>query len=110
MDGLISSGNKRTYTDFKKQIPKNIIPLFDTLREFCLSLGEKTIEDVRMHRVVFCKSFTFRWFADMEPQKDHIIIKIQKNRKESVIINEISLESDITNIKKTIQNAYESIH
>ena len=42
--------------------------------------------------------------VDMEPQKDHIIIKIQKNRKEPVIVNEIALEKDITDIKKTIQN------
>ena len=110
MNGLFSSGNKRTYADFKRQIPKDILPLFDSLREFCLSLDEKAIEDVRMHRIVFCKSFSFRWFADMEPQKDHIIIKIQKNRKEPVIINKISLYDNITEIKKTIENAYELIH
>lgn len=110
MDGLISSGNKRTYTDFKRQIPKDVQSLFDSLREFCLSLGDKTIEDVRMHRVVFCKSFTFRWFVDMEPKKNHIIIKIQKNRKEPIIINEVSSDQNITDIKKIIHNAYDSIH
>ena len=27
-----------------------------------------------MHRVVFCKSMTFRWFLDVEPEKDGVKI------------------------------------
>jgi len=70
MDGIISFGNKRNYNDFKKQIPIPVLPLFDSIREFCFTLGDKVIEDVRMHRVVFCKSMTFRWFADVEPERN----------------------------------------
>ncbi len=80
---LISFGNKRTYEDFKKQIPIPVQPLFDSIREVCLSLGKNVVEDVRMHRIVFGKSMTFRWFADVEPQEDGIMIKIQKSRKET---------------------------
>ena len=76
MDGLISFGNKRNYEDFKKQIPVTVIPLFDSIREFCFNLGENVLEDIRMHRVVFCKSMTFRWFLDVEPEKDGVKIKI----------------------------------
>ena len=50
---FFSSGSKHEYANFKKNIPKQIIPLFDKLRSFCNSLDEKVIEDVRMHRVVF---------------------------------------------------------
>ena len=75
MDGLISFGNKRNYEDFKKQIPVTVLPLFDSIRKFCFNLGENVLEDIRMHRVVFCKSMTFRWFLDVEPEKDGVKIK-----------------------------------
>ena len=45
-----------------------------------------------MHRVVFCKSMTFRWFADVEPQKEGVIIKIQKNEKNLIQIIQIKKE------------------
>ena len=81
MEGIISFGKKRNYEDFKKQIPSQVLPLFDSIREFCFSLGDKVIEDVRMHRVVFCKSMTFRWFVDVEPENEGVVIKIQKAEK-----------------------------
>ena len=81
MEGLIGTGTGRTYDDFQRQIPEPVKPLFDKLRTYCMSLDEKVIEDVRMHRIVFCKTMTFRWFADLEPTQSSIIIKIQKERK-----------------------------
>jgi len=110
MDGIISFGNKRNYEDFKKQIPSLVLPLFDSIREFCFSLGDKVIEDVRMHRVVFCKSMTFRWFADVEPERDGVIIKIQKNRKEPIQIIHIKKEQEILEYSQTIKDAFEEIH
>ena len=95
MEGIVSFGNKRSYEDFKKQIPNSVLPLFDSIREYCFSLGENVVEDVRMHRVVFCKSITFRWFADVEPQREGVIIKIQKSRKEPIEIIQISKEENI---------------
>lgn len=47
-----------------------------------MSLGGNVVEDVRAHRIVFGKSLSFRWFADLEPENDSIIVKIQRNRKE----------------------------
>ena len=110
MEGIISFGNKRNYEDFKKQIPSSVLPLFDSIREFCFSLGENVIEDIRMHRVVFCKSITFRWFADVEPQKEGVIIKIQKNRKEPVQIIQIGKEQKISEFGNLIKEAFEKIH
>jgi predicted transport protein len=109
MEGIISFGNKRSYEDFKKQIPSSVLPLFDSIREFCFSLGENVIEDIRMHRVVFCKSITFRWFADIEPQKEGVIIKIQKNRKEPIQIIHISKEQKIPEFGNLIKEAFEKI-
>jgi len=110
MDGFISFGNKRNYEDFKKQIPIPVLPLFDSIREFCFSLGDKVIEDVRMHRIVFCKSMTFRWFTDVEPEKEGIIIKIQKNRKEPIQIIQIKKDQEILEVTQIIKNAFEEIH
>ena len=109
MGGLISFGNKRTYEDFKKQIPILIQPLFDSIREFCFSLGKNVVEDIRMHRIVFGKSMTLRWFADVEPQNDVIIIKIQKNRKEPQQVVNIKLDDEITTLKEFLKEAYERI-
>ena len=110
MEGMISFGNKRSYDDFKKQIPEKVQPLFDSIREFCLSLGENVVEDVRMHRVVFGKSLTFRWFADVEPEREGIIIKIQKSRKENPQILQIKTGQDITEIKEIIKKAFQTIN
>jgi len=110
MEGIISFGNKRNYEDFKKQIPIPVLPLFDSIREFCFSLGDKVIEDVRMHRIVFCKSMTFRWFTDVEPEKEGIIIKIQKNRKEPIQIIQIKKDQEILEVTQIIKNAFEEIH
>jgi hypothetical protein len=110
MEGIISFGNKKNYEDFKKQIPSTVLPLFDSIREFCFSLGDKMIEDVRMHRVVFCKSMTFRWFADVEPNKEGVIIKIQKSRKDPIQIIHVKIDQEISTISQTIKDAFEEIH
>ena len=110
MEGIISFGNKRNYDDFKKQIPSSVLPLFNSIREFCFSLGENVVEDVRMHRVVFCKSITFRWFVDVEPEKEGVIIKIQKSRKEPVQIIQIKKDQQISEFSQMIKEAFEEIH
>jgi len=107
---MISFGNKRSYDDFKKQIPNTVQPLFDSVREFCLSLGENVVEDVRMHRVVFGKSMTFRWFVDIEPKSECIIIKIQKSRKETPQILQIRSGQDSIELKEIIKNAFQTIN
>jgi hypothetical protein len=110
MDGIISFGNKRNYDDFKKQITIPVLPLFNSIREFCFSLGDKVIEDVRMHRVVFCKSMVFRWFVDVEPEKDGVLIKIQKNRKDSIQIIQIKQDHQISEFSQIIKNTFEELH
>ncbi len=109
MEGIISFGNKRSYDDFKKQIPSQVLPLFDSIREFCLSLGKNVVEDVRMHRVVFCKSITFRWFVDVEPEREGVIIKVQKNRKEPVQIVKIKKDQQISAFSQMLKVAFEEI-
>lgn len=109
MNTFFSSGNKRSYNDFKENISPQIQSLFDSLRDFCFSLGSNVIEDVRMHRVVFCKSITFRWFVDMEPDKDSILLKIQRNRKEPFSTMKIKVDDDLEQVKELLKDAYITI-
>ncbi len=67
------------------------------------------VEDVRMHRIVFGKSMTFRWFADVEPQEDGIMIKIQKSRKETPQIIHIKLDQKVAELEEILKEAYETI-
>ena len=110
MNTFFSTGSKRSYNDFKLQVPSQIQSLIDSLREFCFSLGENVVEDVRMHRVVFCKSMTFRWFADVQPESDGVVIKIQKSRKIPIQIIQIKKEQSISEFGDIIKEAYEGIH
>ena len=108
MEGLIS-GNKRTYDDFKKQITPQIKPLFDELRNYCFSLGKNVVEDVRMHRVVFGKSMTFRFFADIEPQRDSVLVKIRRDRNEPLREIDIKSNENLEQIKNLLLDAYSNI-
>jgi hypothetical protein len=110
MNNLVFSGHPRSYEDFKKQLMPSIIPLIDSLRAYCLSLGKNVVEDVRMHRIVFCKSMTFRFFADMEPQQDSILIKIRRDRKEPQKEIEVKHGQNLDELKKLLLDAYNSIH
>ena len=109
MEGLIGTGTGRTYEDFQRQIPEPVKPLFDKLRTYCMSLDEKVIEDVRMHRIVFCKTMTFRWFADIEPSQSSIIIKIQKERKVEPKILEVNPEQELSEVESLLKDAFMTI-
>ena len=109
MEGLIGTGTGRTYKDFQRQIPEPVKPLFDKLRTYCMSLDDKVIEDVRMHRIVFCKTMTFRWFADLEPTEKSIIIKIQKERKSEPKISEVTSDQDLSEIESRLKEAFTTI-
>ncbi len=107
---MFASGNRRSYDDFKKQVPQIMLQIVDSVREYCLGLGENVVEDVRMHRIVFGKSMTFRWFADVEPTRDNVIVKVQKNRKEPAQVYQISNEKEASDLMRLIKEAYETIH
>jgi hypothetical protein len=102
-------GPKRTYDDFKRQLNPELVPTFDSLRQFCLLLGQNVVEDVRAHRVVFGKSLSFRWFADLEPDNNTIIIKIQKDRKEPFKTLTVPQGEILDEVKIQIKDAYETI-
>ncbi len=109
MEELIS-GKKKTYDEFRSIMPSDVATLFDELRSYCLTLGKNVVEDIRMHRIVFAKSIKFRSFADIEPQKDSVIIKVKRDRKEPEKEMQIKLNDNLDEIKKLLLDAYTSIH
>ncbi|MDR3783034.1 MAG: hypothetical protein P4K92_07020 [Candidatus Nitrosotalea sp.] len=109
MEGLIS-GKKRTYEEFRITLPSNVVTLFDDLRSYCFTLGKNVVEDIRMHRIVFSKSMTFRNFADIEPQRDSLVLKIKRDRKEPEKEIQIKLNDNLDEIKKLLLDAYTNIH
>ena len=108
MDGLFL-GPKRSYDDFKKQIPADVAPVFDSLRQFCMSLGSNVVEDVRAHRVVFGKLISFRWFVDLEPDKQSVIVKIQRGRKEPFKTISVQAGQSLDEVKSSILDAYNTV-
>ncbi|NWK14338.1 hypothetical protein HX853_06885, partial [Marine Group I thaumarchaeote] len=50
------------------------------------------------------------WFVDVEPQREGVIIKIQKNRKESVQIIQIKKDQLISEFSQMLKVAFEEIH
>ena len=121
---MFSNGMNRRYDDFMKEADPRVQPLMDSLRKFCFSLGSNVVEDVRMHRVVFCKSFAFRWFVDVEPWKLYksatVLLKIRMSRTEThtceIVLNE-DLDGNISwssqqmeAIQWGIREAYNYIH
>ena len=99
----------RSYDDFMNKTDHRVRAPMDSLRKFCFSLGSNVVEDVRMHRVVFCKSFAFRWFVDVEPQNDLVLLKIQKSRKETQTV-QLGLDQNLAETQTLIREAYSSIH
>lgn len=83
--------------------------LLVNLREFVLSLGDNVIEEVRPHRIVYAKSLTFRYFLDIYPKNNNLIIGIRKNRKEPTKEYVVSNTQEIQSIEPEIKEAYESI-
>ena len=62
-----------------------------------------------MHRIVFCKSMTFRWFLDIQPEKDGVIIKIQKSRKDPIETIQIKKDQQISEFTELFKTTYENI-
>ena len=99
----------RTYEDLRAQAPEAARPLLDSVRAFCMALGDDVVEDVRMHRVVFCKTVSFRWFADVEPSRDGVVVKIQRGRSDPPQRASASDAAQAEGLQAALRDAYKSI-
>jgi len=101
-----------SYAEFRvRQIAEEEMrTTFDDLREFCLSLGSDVIEDVRPHRVVFCKSMNTRWFVDAKPEAGTITVKTREGWRDPVRTTIIKDRGDwLQDLRDTITQAHAKI-
>ncbi len=80
--------------------------LLTDLREFVKLCGSNVIEEIRPHRIVYAKSLTFRYFLDIQPRKDILMISTRKSRKEPGTEYIVKNIQDIEKIKSEISEAY----
>ncbi|TVP41302.1 hypothetical protein [Candidatus Nitrosocosmicus arcticus] len=83
--------------------------LLVNFRDFVLSLGDNVIEEVRPHRIVYAKSLTFRYFLDIYPRNNDLVMEIRKSRKEPAKEYVVSNTQEIQSIKTEITEAYKTI-
>ena len=108
----------RTYDDFKEQLTPTVKPLFDSLRDYCLSLGENVVEDVNTNDVCFHTTTNPDNFACFTPQKESIEVNIQTNSWSGMFeISSIEsysgiihTEVNLDELKKILRDAYDVIH
>jgi hypothetical protein len=112
MDSIILYSNKSSIPfelHLENLEKKETKELLIKLREFAKSQGSNVIEEIRPHRIVYAKSLTFRYFLDIQPMKDVLIISIRKGRKEQVIEYHIKNIQELENMKPQIVEAYINI-
>ena len=108
----------RTYNDFREKFTPSVKPLFDSLRDYCFSLGKNVVEDVNANDICFHTTTNPSNFACFTPQKESIEVDVQTNAWSGMF--EISpTESytevihtlvDLDELKKILHDAYDAIH
>jgi hypothetical protein len=96
-----------THLEGLNQETKNLLIY---LREFVKLCGGNVIEEIRPHRIVYAKSLTFRYFLDIQPRKESLMISIRKSRKESATEYIVKNMQEVEKIKLEISQAYTKIN
>ncbi len=104
--GLYSDRSSISFETHLEGLEEEIKTLLIYLRKFVKSLGNNVIEEIRPHRIVYAKSLTFRYFLDIQPRKDILMISTRKSRKEPGTEYIVKNIQDIEKIKSEISEAY----
>lgn len=107
-----ANGIPGNYEEFLEiQVMEEMRPIFDEIRDFCNSLGGDVIEQVRSHRIVFCKSMNARWFADIKPRGSSFVrIRINRGRRDPIQTIHMGGNERMQALKDAIASAYNNIH
>lgn len=79
------------------------------IRDDVFSLGDKVIEEVRPHRIVYAKSLTFRYFLDIYPRPMDLVVSVKRNRREPAREYIIRNYDEWKNISGEISTAYKEV-
>jgi len=107
--GLFSDKSSISFESHMKGLDEETKTLLLYLRDFVNSFGGNVIEEVRPHRIVYAKSLTFRYFLDIQPRIDTLVISIRKSRKDPATEYIVKNINEIANIKSEIADAYAKI-
>ena len=107
--GLYSEGPKISVEDHLSRLDEPAKIIFQEIRSFVLSLGSNVIEEVRPHRIVYAKSFSFRTFLDIEPAINVLGVSIKTGSKGESTKLTISSTEQMQNLKELVQQAYTKI-
>lgn len=105
--GFVSSGPP--FEAHLENLDRQTKSIMVDLRKFVKSLGANVVEEIRPHRVVYAKTFTFRTFLDVEPAIDHLILEVRAGRGEPPMHMTIRTEKEANEAKTAIAQAYEKI-
>ena len=108
--GLYSEKPTISFETHLEDLDQETKTLLIYLREFVKLCGSNVIEEIRPHRIVYAKSLTFRYFLDIQPRKESLIISIRKSRKEPVIEHIVKNMQEVEKIKLEISQAYTKIN
>jgi hypothetical protein len=97
-----------TFESHLEKLKEPLRPIMVDLRKFVISLGNNVIEEVRPHRIVYCKTLNFRIFLDIEPSAvgDSLILSLRYGRGAAPVTLMIMTIEDEERAKKQIAEAY----
>jgi hypothetical protein len=108
--GLYSEKPTISFETHLEGLDQETKTLLTDLREFVKLCGSNVVEEIRPHRIVYAKSLTFRYFLDIQPRKEALMISIRKSRKEPVTEYIVKNMQEIEKIKSEISKAYTEIN
>jgi hypothetical protein len=108
--GLYSEKPTISFETHLENLDQETKTLLIYLRKFVKLCGSNVIEEIRPHRIVYAKSLTFRYFLDIQPRKESLIISIRKSRKEPAIEHIVKNMQEVEKIKLEISQAYTKIN
>jgi hypothetical protein len=108
--GLYSEKPTISFETHLEGLDQETKTLLTELREFVKLCGDNVIEEIRPHRIVYAKSLTFRYFLDIQPRKESLVISIRKSRKEPAIEYIVKNMQEVEKIKLEISQAYTKIN
>ena len=74
-----------------------------------MSLGERVVEDVRVHRIVYGKGMIQRWFADIYPDIHSVTIRTQRGRKQEPLVDTVQYGDEMKTALDHIRTAYDMV-
>lgn len=97
--------------DFTERLNEQERTLFDALRSKLKVLGSDVVEQVRMHRVVYSRGFSFRDFCEVTLKQRKLVLTLISPYTQGGVAGSIPIMSndDIGKALPLVRDAYERV-